>query len=143
MEKITSKPIKYVSDTISLEDTQKQGDAILTSGGYLTLVLPPSVDTSDKHFVAVLAFRKLDENVEALSALYGKLTEWLESGVIQVTFLVPLIFFALNINGLNFAQPNRVEVLPNGLNGIVDGLKKLEENKVSGVKLVARPEETN
>ncbi len=93
VEKITKKPIKYVYDTISLEDTQKQGDAILALGGYFMLVMPPSVDTTDRHFAVVQAFRKLDFNVEALSALYGKLTELLENGVIQVTFLVPLIVF--------------------------------------------------
>lgn len=39
-------------------------------------------------------------------------------------------------------QPNRVEVLPNGLEGIVDGLERLRNNQVSGTKLVAHPQET-
>ncbi|TEB33480.1 GroES-like protein [Coprinellus micaceus] len=34
------------------------------------------------------------------------------------------------------------EVLPNGLEGIPEGLERLYENKVSGVKLVARPQES-
>ncbi|KZT16715.1 hypothetical protein NEOLEDRAFT_1184869 [Neolentinus lepideus HHB14362 ss-1] len=38
-------------------------------------------------------------------------------------------------------KPNPVKVLPNGLEGIVDGLKELEKG-VSGVKLVAKPQET-
>ncbi|KIK59077.1 hypothetical protein GYMLUDRAFT_170207 [Collybiopsis luxurians FD-317 M1] len=38
--------------------------------------------------------------------------------------------------------PNRVEKLPNGLAGIDGGLQKLKDNKVSGVKLVASPQET-
>jgi hypothetical protein len=33
-------------------------------------------------------------------------------------------------------------VLPGGLTGIVGGLKRMEEDKISGVKLVVRPEET-
>jgi hypothetical protein len=33
-------------------------------------------------------------------------------------------------------------VLPGGLIGVIEGLKRLEENKVSGVKLVVHPEET-
>ncbi|KAJ7626102.1 GroES-like protein [Roridomyces roridus] len=37
--------------------------------------------------------------------------------------------------------PNRVEILPNGLRGIIDGLKRMEDNAVSGVKLVALPQE--
>ena len=39
-------------------------------------------------------------------------------------------------------QPNRVEVLPNGLAGIPEGLERMKNNKVSGTKLVARPQET-
>jgi len=39
-------------------------------------------------------------------------------------------------------QPNKVEVLSGGLNGIAGGLKMMENNQVSGVKLVARPDET-
>jgi NADPH:quinone reductase-like Zn-dependent oxidoreductase len=38
--------------------------------------------------------------------------------------------------------PNRVEKLPNGLAGIDDGLQSMKANKVSGVKLVAFPQET-
>ncbi|CDO74505.1 hypothetical protein BN946_scf184979.g60 [Trametes cinnabarina] len=39
-------------------------------------------------------------------------------------------------------KPNPVEVLPNGLAGIPDGLERLKANQVSGKKLVARPQET-
>lgn len=38
-------------------------------------------------------------------------------------------------------QPNKVEVLPDGLEGIISGLHKLEKG-VSNVKLVAHPQET-
>ncbi|KAF8823751.1 hypothetical protein HHX47_DHR9000264 [Lentinula edodes] len=38
--------------------------------------------------------------------------------------------------------PNRVEKLPNGLAGIDQGLQKLKVNEVSGVKLIAFPQET-
>lgn len=41
-----------------------------------------------------------------------------------------------------FEQPNRVEILPDGLNGIVDGLARLRAEKVSGIKLIAHPQET-
>lgn len=36
-------------------------------------------------------------------------------------------------------QPNNVEVLPNGLAGIPDGLKRLQAGDVSAAKLVAQP----
>ena len=39
-------------------------------------------------------------------------------------------------------QPNHVEVLPGGLAGIPEGLKRLEEGRVSAAKLVAHPQET-
>ena len=39
-------------------------------------------------------------------------------------------------------KPNRVQVLPNGLAGITDGLKMFVELKVSGEKLIVRPQET-
>lgn len=39
-------------------------------------------------------------------------------------------------------KPNHVEVLPGGLAGIPEGLKRLEEGRVSAVKLVAHPQET-
>ena len=39
-------------------------------------------------------------------------------------------------------QPNRVEVLPKGLEGAIEGMKQMEEMKVSGTKLVFRVAET-
>ncbi|KAJ8088415.1 hypothetical protein AAF712_005213 [Marasmius tenuissimus] len=39
-------------------------------------------------------------------------------------------------------KPLRVEKLPGGLNGIVNGLSRLQKNEVSGVKLVVDPRET-
>ena len=39
-------------------------------------------------------------------------------------------------------KPNRIEELPNGLTGIIDGLARLKADKVSGVKLIAYPQET-
>ncbi|CCM06348.1 uncharacterized protein FIBRA_08605 [Fibroporia radiculosa] len=38
-------------------------------------------------------------------------------------------------------KPNRVEILPNGLGGIANGLERLGKG-VSNVKLVALPQET-
>ena len=44
--------------------------------------------------------------------------------------------------GCLVAQPNRVTVLPNGLAGIPEGLKRIRNGEVSGTKLVVRVEET-
>jgi hypothetical protein len=35
-----------------------------------------------------------------------------------------------------------VEILPKGLEGIVDGLARMAADKVSGKKLIAKPHET-
>ncbi|KAF9447412.1 GroES-like protein [Macrolepiota fuliginosa MF-IS2] len=119
--KITTQPIKYVYDAVSLPDTQHIGNEILAPGGYLMLVLSPTITSEDKHVNPVLAMRQLDHNVKLLTGLYSKLTGLVESDAIK---------------------PNKVELLPGGLNGIVEGLKKMERDQVSGVKLVVRPEET-
>ncbi|KAG1866849.1 chaperonin 10-like protein [Suillus subluteus] len=39
-------------------------------------------------------------------------------------------------------QPNKYEVLPNGLEGIIGGLERMKLGQVSGTKLVAHPQET-
>ncbi|THU75129.1 hypothetical protein K435DRAFT_881551 [Dendrothele bispora CBS 962.96] len=39
--------------------------------------------------------------------------------------------------------PNRVEDLPNGIGGIVDGLERLKKDQVSGVKLIAHPQDAS
>jgi hypothetical protein len=115
------------------------GNEILVSGGYLMIVLPPSITSEDKHVTATLALRHLEHNIELLQGMYGKLTEWLETGVIKVW---PTLNYWMLWSAHNNCQPNKVDLLPNGLGGIVEGLKKMEQDQVSGVKLVVRPEET-
>ncbi|PPQ66898.1 hypothetical protein CVT24_008513 [Panaeolus cyanescens] len=117
------RPLKQVYDSISLPDTQKTGLALLAPGGQLELVLPASVTTpEDKVVNTIVAVLSFPHNLEILGPLYRKLiTGWIENGAIK---------------------PNRVEVLPNGLEGIVGGLKKLEEDAVSRAKLVAHPQDT-
>jgi hypothetical protein len=39
-------------------------------------------------------------------------------------------------------QPNKVEVLPDGLQGIPDGLTRLQNGEVRAAKLVAHPLES-
>ena len=38
-------------------------------------------------------------------------------------------------------QPNRAEILVGGLRGVVGGLERLKNNRVSAAKLVVRPQE--
>ncbi|KAG6815915.1 hypothetical protein H0H93_008845 [Arthromyces matolae] len=39
-------------------------------------------------------------------------------------------------------KPNRIEVVHGGLGAVADGLKRLELDQVSGVKLIVHPQET-
>ncbi|KAH8112689.1 GroES-like protein [Phellopilus nigrolimitatus] len=118
-------PVDLVFDAVSVADTQAQAWEVLAPGGALVLIGTPQVDRAkypDKIVVDGVFGNVHPTGARALGvSLYSKLTQLLEDRSIQ---------------------PNRVEVLPNGLGGIPDGLERLRENKVSGTKLVARPQET-
>ncbi|KIJ48629.1 hypothetical protein M422DRAFT_162375 [Sphaerobolus stellatus SS14] len=120
--KILSEPLKLIWDTVSAADTQKQSIQILAPGGTLLLVAVPTEEVTaalgDRK--AYRAFGSPYVHRELASSIYAKLTEYLESGKLK---------------------PTEIEVLPNGLAGIPDGLQRLAENKVSAAKLVARPQE--
>jgi NADPH:quinone reductase-like Zn-dependent oxidoreductase len=118
-----NKPIKVVYDAISSASTQQQGIDLLAVGGQMVTVLPHAVKIpEDKTVLAALGLLKLPHNVELLQTLYhDKLSGFLEKGIIKA---------------------NNVEVLPDGLNGIAGGLARMEADQVSGLKLVALPQET-
>ncbi|KAI0656640.1 GroES-like protein [Cubamyces menziesii] len=121
------KPLEFVYDAISLEDTEVLAYEVLAPGGNLVLVSPDVIpnelkkDGDGKKVVFVVGNVHLPENRQVGVETYARLTEWLEKGALV---------------------PNRVEVLANGLAGIPEGLERLKSNKVSGKKLVARPQET-
>ncbi|KLO11437.1 GroES-like protein [Schizopora paradoxa] len=123
-KKILGGPIDLVYDAVSTKETQVQALDIVASGGQVISVLGVQVDKAvypDKTVTAIFANVHVP-NVRALGvSLYSKLTELLATGALK---------------------PNRVEVLPNGLAGIPAGLKKMERDEVSGVKLVVKPFET-
>ncbi|TFK27957.1 GroES-like protein [Coprinopsis marcescibilis] len=122
-QRVGDSSVKLVYDAISLADTQHLGLQLLAPGGQLAIVLLPAVEPKDdKAIIGVVVLKTLPYYVRLLRDLYANsLTGWLEDGSIK---------------------PNRVETLPNGLDGIMEGLKRLEEDKVSGAKLVALPQET-
>jgi len=123
INKIIDKPIKFVYDSIATESTQPVALDILTPGGHAVLVAPATVKpTDDKQISKVVAELIAPHNVELLRTLYhDKVYGFLETGAIR---------------------PNRIEVLPNGLEGVIDGLVRLEADQVSRLKLVAHPQET-
>ncbi|KAF9037633.1 chaperonin 10-like protein [Panaeolus papilionaceus] len=120
---IGGQPLKYAFDSIGLPTTLQTGLHLLAEGGTLQSVSPHlATQEGNKPVTAYGAFLTLDYNQELYTPLYPDLlADWVVSGKIKT---------------------NRVEVLPNGLGGIVDGLKKLEANTVSRAKLIAHPQET-
>ncbi|KAF7978889.1 hypothetical protein HWV62_44391 [Athelia sp. TMB] len=123
IESITTVPIDVIYDTISEADTQKLAYGLLGANGTLILTLSASVgDKSDSKTVKNTAGNPFTPgNGEILAGLYANLESYLDTRVIQT---------------------NPVEVLPGGLGGIVGGLDRLREGKVSATKLVVRPQET-
>ena len=118
---------------------------LVAPGGTLIIAMPPPPPAylkekhTDRYIANVFGDYRFSGNDALGQSLYAKLTDLLEDGSIKVraSFVRK---FCTRLT-LSF-QPNRVEVLPNGLHGIAEGFQKLQENKVSGVKLVARPQET-
>jgi len=120
VKKIAGAPIKIVYDAISEEDTKEASFATLAEGGIAIAVLSGENRAVDgTKFIIIFGSNDLHREFGAL--MWKILPKQVAEGVIV---------------------PNRVERVPNGLAGIVDGLKKLEDNRVSGVKLVFFPEET-
>ncbi|KZP06130.1 GroES-like protein, partial [Athelia psychrophila] len=120
---ITKLPIDIVYDAISEPNTQKLGYELLADNGTLILTLPSGLGetTGSKIVKSTYGSPFAPGNEQIGEGLYVNLHGYLESGAIQ---------------------PNRVEVLPGGLGGIVGGLDRLREGKVSGAKLIVRPQET-
>ncbi|KAH9917158.1 GroES-like protein [Epithele typhae] len=123
---IASAPFDVVYDAISVTDTLALGYALTAPGGDFVVVLnfepvPGRDDATGKkvHMAHGLFMTPVNHGVGA--SLLDALPKLLESGAIR---------------------PNRHEVLPGGLAGIVDGLKRMENDEISGVKLVVRPQET-
>ncbi|KAG6879794.1 hypothetical protein C0992_011592 [Termitomyces sp. T32_za158] len=141
IRKITSKPIEFVYDAVSLPETQATGYSILANGGTLVLVLSPVVQAVEgKNVVTCLGIWTLPHSKDLGEQFYASLMKLLETGDIKVS-QSRYIVGRMSVNVFSF-QPNRTEVVPGGLAGIVGALKKLELDQVSGVKLVVHPQET-
>ncbi|KAG6905327.1 hypothetical protein DXG01_003401, partial [Tephrocybe rancida] len=123
--KITLNPVEVVFDTVSLPDTQAMGYSLLAPGRRLILLLPLEIKVKEEgknmfHVTGMWTY--LYSDTQGLGAqFYCILSRLIEAGDIK---------------------PNRLEVVPGGLNSIVSGLKKLELDRVSGAKLVIHPQET-
>lgn len=112
--------IKYVFDAISEPETQKAAFDLLSPGGKLEIVLPPQVPIDSEERKVTLTFGSADapHNRARVKTLFSGVGALIEEGTLK---------------------PCDVEVVPGGLGAIVGALKRLENNEVSGVKLVVRP----
>ncbi|KIY65225.1 GroES-like protein [Cylindrobasidium torrendii FP15055 ss-10] len=116
-------PVKFVYDSIASTETQEIATAIVSTDGVAVTVLDDSrkVKPADKKLVHILGNSMIPGRREFGQKVWGRLESLLAEGKIL---------------------PNRVEVLKGGLNGIVGGLGRLQRDEISGIKLVARPHET-
>ncbi|KAH7887198.1 chaperonin 10-like protein [Phlebopus sp. FC_14] len=122
--KITSLPIPLVYNSVSLEETQQVAYDILAPGGHIVLVLASQIkeqEGSGKKIVGVFANLHIPANIALGRALAKHLPKLIEAGDII---------------------PNRIEVVPGGLHGIVPGLERMKNDLVSGKKLIVHPQET-
>ncbi|KAI0634052.1 GroES-like protein [Trametes polyzona] len=122
-------PLEFAFDAVSLPETMALAYEALAPGGALALTQTDEIPTAlkaegdarGKRVVHVFGNVHAPPNRACGVELYKRLTEWLEKGLIK---------------------PNPVELLPAGLAGALEGLERLEHNRVSGKKLIVRPQET-
>ncbi|THU85534.1 GroES-like protein [Dendrothele bispora CBS 962.96] len=122
VKKITSKPVKVVYDAYSDPESEQAGYDLLADGGSIVVTTGDQIKkkVDGKNVIAVFGNVQPKQNREFGREMYKRLTQLLEDETIV---------------------PNRPEEVPNGLAGIPDGLEKLKNNQVSGVKLIAHPQE--
>ena len=138
--KITSNPITLAFDAISHPDTQQASYDILSVGGTLIVTEPVAENKSDDKVVrGVFGSFHPPPNREMGRRFIPVLTRWLADGTIKVC---DICSWSVEYSLVFPCQPNAVEVVPGGLNGIPTGLQKLKNGLVSGRKLVVHPWET-
>ncbi|KAJ3994726.1 chaperonin 10-like protein [Lentinula boryana] len=118
----SDKPLKVAFDAVGNAEAQEAGMSCLVEGGELVTVNSTTKSDRDdgKIMLAVFGTVHLPHTRAFGKVFYERLPQLIEQDVVV---------------------PVRVEDLPNGLQGIVDGLQRLKKNEVSGVKLVGHPQE--
>ncbi|KAG0694259.1 chaperonin 10-like protein [Suillus ampliporus] len=124
ISKVTDSPIRIVYDAISLPETQSVGWGLLAKDGILVLTLAASVEEDEgkgRKAIQTFGTPHAPQNHELGRSSWALVEKWLSDGTIQ---------------------PNKYEVLPNGLEGIIGGLDRMKKGEVSGIKLVVHPQQT-
>ncbi|KAL0069695.1 hypothetical protein AAF712_003353 [Marasmius tenuissimus] len=113
--------INYIYVTVNGAVTQAHVDLLAPGGIAISAIhFPPEIKFTDGK-KSTMTNGAVHIYKDFGFGLMGALGGLLESGVIK---------------------PNRIEKIPRGLAGITDGLAKLQNNQVSGVKVVVDPTET-
>ncbi|PIL34168.1 hypothetical protein GSI_03879 [Ganoderma sinense ZZ0214-1] len=120
-------PLTFAYDAISSAETQHVAYNALASGGTMIITWEKTITAAEerasegKRIAEVFASVYVPQNREIGVALFKQFPGWLESKALQ---------------------PNRVEVVPDGLAGITTGLERIKIG-VSATKLVVHPQETS
>ncbi|KAF5359806.1 hypothetical protein D9756_003632 [Leucocoprinus leucothites] len=112
--------VKYIFDAVSEPETQKATYDLLSPGGKLALVLPVHVpmDSEEKIVSFTIGYPDAAHNRVCVKTMYSGIEALIEEGTLK---------------------PSNIEIVPGGLGVIVENLQRLENNQVSGVKLIIRP----
>ncbi|KAG2074195.1 GroES-like protein [Suillus decipiens] len=124
ISELTDNPIRLVYDAISLPETQSVAWELLANNGTLVLTHPASVKEDEgrgRKVIPTFADPHAPQNEELCRSSWAMVETWVSEGTIK---------------------PNKYEVLPNGLEGIIEGLERMKLGQVSGTKLVAHPQQT-
>ncbi|KAJ3937477.1 MAG: chaperonin 10-like protein [Lentinula lateritia] len=126
LPKVCSQPIKIIYTAVTSPEAQNAAYACLADDGKLAIATPRLVSWGDaeittKKVYGVFGGPHIPPNREFGITLWKHLPRLLERGVFV---------------------PNRIEEIPNGLSGVVDGVKKYEKGEVNGVKLIVFPQDT-
>ncbi|KAE9395973.1 GroES-like protein [Gymnopus androsaceus JB14] len=121
VKKFANAPIENAFNAIGDDGSRAACFDSLAEGGKLADVNSQAKDKDGKKVFTIFGSPHAPQNKEFGRILWKHLPGLVQDGTIV---------------------PNRVEKLPNGLAGIDDGLKKMKANQVSGVKLIAFPQET-
>ncbi|KAL4888151.1 chaperonin 10-like protein [Aspergillus ambiguus] len=134
---LTGDQLQIVFDTISIESSaQFCAEAISTEGGSYTSLLPVSAPRSDVQSSVVLGYTAFGAPFEFASQSFAAVPE----DKAFAAWWLPLVAEMLASGKLK-AHP--LALREGGLDGVMDGLEHLRQDRVSGQKLVYNVSETS
>lgn len=128
IKKYTNNNLKFIWDVISLEATAKFCAQVLSSGGTYGVLLGLKSPRDDIKFSYTLGYTAVGEPVKKMSYMSGDNTkdfEWTKKWIPIAESIIA--------QGKIKVHPTKVE---HGLEGILNGMDLMKEDKVSGNKLV-------